>query len=50
MRQKVYTVLAILAVLTLSACGHDDLKAPCSPVAALGNSPCMLMPVNLACL
>ena len=48
MRQKIYAVLTILTVLALSACDHETLKAPCSPIAALDGSPCMLMPVNLA--
>jgi hypothetical protein len=47
-RQKIYAVLTILTVLTLSACDHETLKAPCSPTTSLWDSPCMLIPVNLA--
>ena len=47
-RQKIYAALTVLTVLALSACDHETLKAPCSPTVALWDSPCTLIPVNLA--
>ena len=42
-----------LALFGLTACGHSlprEKQAPCSPVAATGNTPCELIPINFASL
>ena len=42
--------LLLIIAASLSGCSSTTLKAPCSPSAGLGSSPCGHIPINVASL